>query len=179
MVAFMNHRRFNLEVVSCALYLLGVTELPFKLLALQAKITALYLMVNNNRIPDVFQKKRKRGRPAAWRITRLPINKTVQNREWRRIRQPRRRAQTSITRQALDSNLQTKWKRRRPALTRRRTLPVKMFTCHSCLLRFQLPRVSATRVFTIIGCVVIRFVFTSYCKKLKLKYFDTVFEGHT
>ena len=179
MVAFLKHKVLNLEVVSCALYLVGFTELPLKLLALQAKITALYLMVNNNRFPDVFQRKRKIGRQAAWRITRLPINKTIQNRKWRRIRHPLRRAETSITRQALDSNLQRKRKRRRPALTRRGTLPVKMFTCYSCLLSFQLPRVSATRVVTIIGCVVIRFVLTNYCKKLKLKYFDTVFEGHT
>ena len=179
MVAFLKHKLFNLEVVSCVLYLVGVTELPFKLLALQAKITALYLMVNNNRFTDIFQMKRKRGRPVAWRITRLPINKTIQNRKWRRIRQPLRRAETSITRQALDSNLKRKRKRRRPALTTRRTLPVKMFTCHSCLLSFRFPRVSATRFVTIIGCVVIRFVFTNYCKKLKLKYFDTVFEGHT
>ena len=160
-MAFLKHKLFNLEVVTCALYLVGVTDLPFKLLALQAKITALYLMVNNNRFPDVFQRKRKRGRPAAWRITRLPINKTIQNRKWRRIRHPLRRAETSITRQALDSNLKRKRKRRRPSLTRRRTLPVKMFTCHSCLLSFRFPRVSATRFVTVIGCVVIRFVFTN------------------
>ena len=93
-MAFLKHKLFNLEVVSCALYLVGVTELPFKLLALQAKITALYLMVNNNRFPDVFQRKRKRGRPAAWRITQLPV---------------------------------------------------KMFTCHSCLLSSLFPRVSTAR----------------------------------
>ena len=145
MVAFLKHKLFNLEVVTCALYLVGVTELPFKLLALQAKITALYLMVNNNRFNDVFQRKRKRGRPAAWRITRLPINKTIQNRKWRRIRHPLRRAETSITRQASDSNVQRKRKRRRPALTRRRTLPVKMFTCHSCLLSSLFPRVCTAR----------------------------------
>ena len=138
----------------------------FYFLALKARTTASSLMVRVILILTFFL--------CHFLAVQEPINKTIQNRKWRRIRHPLRRAQTSITRQALDSNLQRKRKRRRPALTRRRTLPVKMFTCHSCLLSFRFPRVSATRVVTIIGCVVIRFVFTNYCKKLKLKYFDTV-----
>ena len=48
MVAFLKHKVFNLEVVSCTLYLVGVTKLDFfdELLGLKPKTTASYLTVN-------------------------------------------------------------------------------------------------------------------------------------